>query len=396
MSGAAWDGPAERFHPPRLAVLLVPVILSLLVQVPVAIVIAIWTRPGPLLAIGEIAIAAFGPLALLASRRFPGPTVAVVSAAALADVLLGPDLGPPYVAIAFAIGLAVLRGALGWALISVGTAWLAAILLAPIIGLDWPPFRIVLTTLALAACFGIGWFARRRRDRAAAYREETIRRRRAAEEAERLRIANELHDVLGHSLSLINVQAGVALHLLDRDPSHARGALEHIKAASRSALDEVRGVLGVLRSDAPDDPPLVPQQGFADLDRLMAGVRSAGLDVILEDPAGLVTASASTPIGGSQPPWAVQLAAYRIVQEALTNVLRHASAKRAIVRIAREPGELVITVDDHGRGIGDAVPGGGVLSMQSRAELLGGAVEVGVAPAGGTRVTARLPWREES
>ncbi|MBO9578732.1 MAG: response regulator, partial [Microbacteriaceae bacterium] len=368
MSGTVWDGP--RFRPPAAAVLLVPVVLSFLVQVPAAIVIAVVTRQGVRLGLLEVVVAAIGPLALLASRRFPGPTVAVVAAAALGDLLIGPDVGPPYVAIAFAIALAVARGALPWALVSVGTVWLAALLLAPLVGLAWPPPRIAFTTVVLALCFGIGWFARTRRQRAIAYREDAARRRRDAEEAERLRVANELHDVLGHSLSLINVQAGVALHLLDRDPEHARGALEHIKAASRAALDEVRGVLGIVRGSAADDAPLVPQQGLADLARLFAGVRSAGLRVEVEDPAG---------IQQQLPPWPVQAAAYRIVQEALTNVLRHAGASRAVVTLAHELGELRVDVEDDGRGIGDAPPGGGRRDPHRRPAALAGGVMIRVA-----------------
>ncbi len=385
MSGTVWDWP--RFRPPPAVVLLAPVVLSLLAQLPAAVVIAIANRQGVALGLVEVGLAAIGPLALLASRRFPGPTVAVVSAAALADLLIGPDIRPPYVAIAFAIALAVARGALPWALVSVGAVWFTAILVAPSLGIVWPPPRIALMTVGLALCFGVGWFARTRRQRTIAYREAAARRRREAEEAERLRVANELHDVLGHSLSLINVQAGVALHLLDRDPEHARGTLEHIKVASRSALDEVRGVLGVLRSDAADEAPLAPQQGLADLTRLVAGVRSAGLEVALEDPAG---------VQQQAPPWAVQAAAYRIVQEALTNVLRHAGASRAVVTLAREPGELAIGIEDDGRGIGDAAPGGGLLSMRSRAELLGGRVDLGPAAGGGTRIGIRLPWPEAS
>lgn len=161
MSGTAWDGP--RFRPPPAAVLLVPVILSLIVQVPAAIVIAITTAQPLGLGILQVAIAALGPAALLAARRLPGPTVAVVAAAALADLLLAPDIGPPYLAIAFAIILAVARGALVWALASVGTVWLAAILLAPLAGVSWSPPRIAGTTAALAVCFAVGWFARTRR-----------------------------------------------------------------------------------------------------------------------------------------------------------------------------------------------------------------------------------------
>ena len=386
MSGTAWDGP--RFRPPTGAVLLVPVILSLLAQVPAAVVIAFATKPGLLLGVAEIALAALGPLALLASRRFPGPTVAVVSVAALADLMFGPDVGPPYIALAFAIALAVARGALIWALISVGTVWLAAIFLAPLAGLAWPPPRIAITTAVLALCFGVGSFARSRRQRAQAYRESFARRRREAEEAERMRVAGELHDVLGHSLSLINVQAGVALHLLERDPGHVRDALEHIKSVSHSALQEVRGVLGVLRGEGSQDAPLAPQPGLAELDRLVEGVRSAGLDVVLDD-----RLPADSP---ERAPWAVQAATYRIVQEALTNALRHALATRVVVSLARMPGELRCTVDDDGRGVGAAAVGGGLLGMRSRAELLGGQVDVGPAPLGGTRVAARLPWVGES
>ncbi len=110
MSGAAWDGPAERFRPPPAVVLLLPVVLSLLAQVPAAVGIAIVTRQGLGPGIAQVVIAAAGPLALLASRRLPGPTVAFVSAAALADLLLAPDVGPPYVALAFAILSTVVRG----------------------------------------------------------------------------------------------------------------------------------------------------------------------------------------------------------------------------------------------------------------------------------------------
>lgn len=382
MSGTAWDGP--RFRPPSVVVLLAPVLLSLLVQVPAAVVIALATTAGPGPAAGQITLAAIGPLALLAARRYPGITVAVVSAAALADLLLTPDVGPPYVSIAFAIVLAVVRGSLAWALASVGAAWLIALVLAPTVGLAWSPPRIAVTTIALALCFAAGWVARTRRQRALAERDAAQRRRREAEEAERLRVANELHDVLGHSLSLINVQAGVALHLLERNPGHARGALEHIKAASGAALAEVRGVLGVLRSDT--GAPLLPQQGLAELERLAAGVRSAGIEVAIEDPSGLLAA-----VSGDVP-WPVQAAAYRIVQEALTNVLRHAGARRTSVELEREPGGISITVSDDGRGFGDQAPTGGLLSMRSRAELLGGQLEVGASPAGGTRVRAILPW----
>ncbi|HKH08931.1 MAG TPA: histidine kinase dimerization/phosphoacceptor domain-containing protein, partial [Agromyces sp.] len=255
-----WDGPPpwvgrpERFRPPPGFVLWAPVVISLLVQVPAAIGIAAWLRPGWVVGLGQVTLAVIGPLALLASRRYPGPTVAFVSAAALADVLLTPDLGPPYVALAFAIVLAVARGAIVWAVVSVVVAWVSAIALGSVIGLSWHPFRIALTTVLLAACFGFGALVRVRRERAAEFRAEAMRRRQTAEQRERVRIARELHDVIGHALSQINVQASVGLHLMDRDPEQARTALGSIKATSKTALEEVRSVLGVIRGDG--DVPL--------------------------------------------------------------------------------------------------------------------------------------------
>ena len=371
-----WDGRPERFRPPAGFVLLAPVVISFLVQVPAAIGIAFWQHVGWPAGLLQVALAAAGPLALLGARRFPGVTVAVVAAAALADLLLTPDLGPPYLALAFAIVLAVARGAVVWAVASVVAAWVAAIALGAVIGVSWHPFRIAFTTLVLAACFGIGWFVRVRRARAATYRAEALRRRQTAEERERVRIARELHDVIGHALSQINVQASVGLHLMDRDPEQARAALGSIKDTSKTALEEVRSVLGVIRDG---EAPLAPQAELAELPRLVAGVRSPGLDAQLVDRLD------------APPRRAVQFAAYRIAQEALTNVVRHASASRAVVTVDHVGDELVLTVDDDGTGVRGA-EGSGILGMRERASLLGGAVDLTASPLGGTRVAAHLPW----
>jgi signal transduction histidine kinase len=371
-----WDGRPERFRPPAGFVLVAPVVVSLLIQVPAAIGIAVWQHLGWAAGLGQVALAAAGPIALLGSRRFPGATVAVVSVAALADLLLTPDLGPPYIALAFAIVLAMARGAVVWAVTSVVVAWAAAISLGAVMGLSWHPFRIAFTTLGLAACFGIGWFVRVRRSRAAQYRAEVMRRRQTAEERERVRIARELHDVIGHALSQINVQASVGLHLMDRDPEQARSALGSIKDTSKTALEEVRSVLGVIRDG---DAPLAPQAELAELPRLVAGVRSPSLDAQLVDRLD------------APPRRAVQFAAYRIAQEALTNVVRHASASKAVVTVDHVGDRLVLTVDDDGTGVqGDE--GSGILGMRERATLLGGSIELGPSPLGGTRVTAQLPW----
>jgi signal transduction histidine kinase len=382
-----WSGRPERFRPPPGFVLFAPVVISLLVQVPAAIGIAVWTHVGWAAGLAQVALAAVGPLALLGARRFPGPTVAVVAAAALADVVLAPDMGPPYIAVAFAIVLAVARGAVVWAVASVVVAWVAAIVLASAVGATWHPFRIAVMTLALAACFGIGWFVRVRRARASAFRAEAMRRRQSAEERERVRIARELHDVIGHALSQINVQASVGLHLMDRDPEQARTALGSIKETSKSALEEVRTVLGVIRDG---EAPLAPQAELAELPRLVRGIRSPDLDARLVD---RLTES---------PRRAVQFAGFRIAQEALTNVVRHARATQAVVTVERAGDEFVLTVDDDGAGPSafdgaDGEPAGvgegsGILGMRERAALLGGSVEIGASPLGGTRLTARLPW----
>lgn len=392
-----WDDRPARFAPPPAVVLLVPVVLSLLVQLPAAIGIAAWTHAPPAQAVLQIALAAAGPLALLASRRLPGPTVAVVAALALAAVLTGPEFGPPYLALGFAIVLAIVRGAPVWAAASVGVAWVAAIVLGAVAGRDWHPFRIALTTAVLGLCFAIGWFARTRRARAAAFREQAMRRRRSAEERERVRIARELHDVLGHALSQINVQASVGLHLMDRDPEQARTALSSIKASSKTALDEVRSVLGVLREG---EAPLAPQAELAQLPRLVAEFRVPGLDCRLLDR-----------LHGEVPARPTQFAAYRIAQEALTNVARHARASRVEVALDRDGDRLRLTVDDDGIGLSpaaeEAATGAialgeglnarrGLLGMHERAGLLGGSVEFAASPLGGTRVLAVLPWTAPS
>ena len=178
MPAPPWGSPPERYRrPPAAFVLLAPVVISLFVQVPAAIAIAVWTHVGWPAGLVQVALAVAGPLALLASRRFPGPTVVAVAALALADLLFTADAGPPYIALAFAIVLAVARGAVAWAAASTVVAWVAALWLGSVLGLSWHPFRIAATTFALAACFGIGWFVRVRSTRAAAYRAEAMRRR---------------------------------------------------------------------------------------------------------------------------------------------------------------------------------------------------------------------------
>ncbi len=199
---------------------------------------------------------------------------------------------------------------------------------------------------------------------------------------ERIRIARELHDILAHRISLINVQSSAGLHLMDRQPEQARFALTAIHNASKEALVELRATLGVLRQvDAPD--PRAPTPGLAQLGLVVGDARSAGLAVEL----AIDDQIPDLPAG-------VDLAAFRIVQESLTNVVRHARAASTTVSIAYRSRELLIDVLDNGSGSDGRSPasiGGGLLGMRERAVALGGDVEAGPLPGGGFRVHARLP-----
>ncbi|MFE3451226.1 sensor histidine kinase [Nonomuraea sp. NPDC059194] len=209
-------------------------------------------------------------------------------------------------------------------------------------------------------------------------KEEEARRR---ETEERLRIARELHDVLGHNISLINVQAGAALHGIRKRPEDAEEALRTIKETSKETLRELRATLGVLRQ-VDEDAPTAPTGSLRRLDEL---VRRTGLDV-------------STEVSYGDPPVEVDLAAARIVSEALTNVSRHSAAGSARLTITIEEsgteksGKMVITVEDDGPSV--VFTGGsgyGVRGMKERAAALGGTLEAGPRPEGGYRVVAELP-----
>jgi signal transduction histidine kinase len=225
-------------------------------------------------------------------------------------------------------------------------------------------------------------------------------RRRAGEE--RMRIARELHDVLAHNISLINVQAGVALHLMDEQPGQSRTALQAIKQASNDALGELRSVLDVLRQ-GDEQPPRAPASGLAQLDSLVAGAAATGLEVRTR------VEGAPRPL-----PAGTDLAAFRIVQESLTNVTRHAGpAASATVLVRYGPDDLTVQVDDDGRGAAagkgseaapgrrstdsdrqvrrSGRPGRGLLGMRERVAALGGELAAGPRPGGGFRMQARFP-----
>lgn len=374
-----------RFRPPAAVVLLVPVVVSLLVQVPGTIALSWWQRVPVAQAVTSIALAAASALLLLAARRLPGPTVAAIAALTAVDLLIPPLGGPPPVALVFAIVGAVVRGARVWALAAVGAAWLAVVVGAEFVGVDWHPARVAFATVGIALCFVLGEGIRARIRGAEERRAQLGARRRAAEQEERTRIARELHDVLAHSLSQIAVQSGVGLHLFDREPERAREALANIRTLSATGLDEVRGVLAFLRGDeigAPDTAPLTPQPQLAQLPGLVAGRSGLGLTVALDDR-----------LAGETPPSSVQTTAYRIAQEALTNVVRHSAASHATVTVERDADDLVLTVADDGAGIpATASERGGLRGMRERAQLAGGALTVDSGTRG-TAVVARLPWQ---
>jgi len=369
----------------------IPVIISLLVQVPASLVV--WDRlartlefrpPGDLLI--SLGIALVGPVALLFARRFPGPVVAIVAIAASADLLrAGGADGPPYISFAFAIGSAIVRDARLWAWVTIAVSWVGTIVLSHFVGVPFQPWRIIGVTIGILLVVGAAEGVRTRRERIEQMRSTIARRRQSEVQAERVRIARELHDVLAHSLSQINVQAGVGLHLMDKQPEKAAAALASIKETSKTALDEVRSVLGILRAEGGADPsaPLVPEPDLSRLEGLAASVSAQGAEVVLENRLGEV----------SQP---TQLAIYRIVQESLTNVVRHAHATRVWVDLNENDDSYLITIADNGTGPATASEhrGRGLLGMHERAELLGGSLTAGRRSSGGFEVVATIPKRE--
>ncbi|HUZ01431.1 MAG TPA: sensor histidine kinase, partial [Thermomicrobiaceae bacterium] len=207
-------------------------------------------------------------------------------------------------------------------------------------------------------------------------------RRQASEE--RLQMARDLHDMIGHNISLINVQAGVGLDLMDTQPEQARAALTAIKAVSKDALDELRTMLAALRQ-ADEDAPRTPAPGLERLDELVEATRAAGISVTVQV------------VGERQVlPAAVDLAAYRIVQESLTNVARHAGPATATVRLAYRADALDIAIEDDGcaptaNGASPPGTGTGIAGMRERAGALGGRLQAGPRSGEGFAVTAHLP-----
>jgi signal transduction histidine kinase len=335
---------------------------------------------------GAVVLLAASGLVVAFRRRWPSATLLAAFALTLTYWTIGYPRGPVFVGLIIAFVTAIWLGRRRVAIAvavagAVGFPWLG-----PLIGTadhnpDTGAQIAVVTWLVALATFAELLRAHRVRRAEAVRRREAEAQRQADEE--RMRIARELHDVLAHNISLINVQSGVALHLIDERPEQARVALEAIKQASKEALGELRHVLGVLRG-ADESPPRAPG-GLDGLDDLVERAEAAGLRLRIErtgEPRDV--------------PAAVDLAAFRIVQEAVTNTLRHAGASSSVVRLGYGPDDLTVSVDDDGRtGVvpapGSEGSGSGIAGMRERVATLGGELRAGPRPGGGFRVEARLP-----
>src|SRR5215813_7694073 len=358
---------------------------ALAVVLPVATYFAAHHQPGhrpfDAGAVGLV-IASAGALAL--RRRYPVAVLALVFGITLIYFVRGYADGPVWLPLIIAYYTATTRGHR----LAAGVAAVAGFAIFP--WLDYllrnkpAPSVAALTALAawLLVVLGAGEAMRIRRERAAAaarIREEEARRR-ASEE--RLRMARELHDSLGHYLSLISVQSAVALKLNQHLPEQAKASLEAVKQASKEALGELRSVLEILRQDG-ERAPRSPTSTLARLGDLVSQASAPGLEVRAE------TEGTVRPL-----PFGVDAAAYRIVQEALTNVARHAGPTAATVLVSYGEQEVTVQVDDDGRrpeARQQPSAGNGIAGMRERAAALGGELYAGPRPGGGFRVRARFP-----
>lgn len=356
--------------------------------------------------LGFVLLVASG-LVLAVRRRWPVPVFVTTAAVSVAYYTIGFSDGPGWIGLFVALYTLTAYGdgrrsltLAGVGIAGLATVWLvAAADIEPTAAIGWVFFRIAASIMAAA----LGESVRSRR----AVATEALERARQAErtreeearsrvDAERLRIAREVHDTVAHAIAIVNVQAGVTAYLLDKRPERAREALVTIEQTSAQALHEMRAVLGVLRDS---ENGRVPHPGLGQVNELTAMAREAGLDVKLD------VASSTTPL-----PSAVDHTVYRILQESITNVIRHVGPTRVTVALDYGTDALEVRVtDDGGRGAGgdDTVgarpragaadgrsatePGRGIVGMRERCGLLGGELSAGPRPCGGFEVRARLP-----
>lgn len=345
-------------------------------------------------------VAALAPLPLLLRRRFPFAGPALVFAVLAGTSLAASDAAAAdeFLTVGSAISLALAfwfagaqdEGEQAVAGAAVGLASLAVF--AGSAGRDFGVFDEngdfgILTLFVIGSCLSLAAFVLRRRAQRAADLErranhlerEREERTRAAVEVERARIASDLHDVIAHSVSVMTVQAGAARLLLAESPERARRPLEAVEETGRQALAEMRRLLGILRTDA-GGTGLAPQPGMANLNALLKRVRQAGLPVEL--------AVEGRP---EYLPPGVDLAAYRIVQDALANALEHAGRTRARVTVRYRRGALDLEISDDGPTGSDGRVRGGLVALRERVSVYGGALEAGPRTGGGYAVSAHLP-----
>ena len=327
-----------------------------------------------------IALGVAETLPLLVRRQRPLAVVAVVTGVAIAMIVAGVWELPLQLGVAL-YTLAATREDLLARLSAIAAALAVAILIPLAGGFDFGSEAVRILFLIAAWALGDGVGSRRaylseveaRAARLEREQEAEVQRVTAEEQA---RIARELHDVVAHALSVIIVQAGAADDVFALDPTLTREPIRAIDAAARAALGDLRRVLGILQADA----QYTPQPSLAALDGLIAQVRATGLDISLT-------------IEGAprRLPAAVDLSAYRIVQEALTNTIKHSGAEQAQVRV-RYGDDLGLDIRDDGRALtGESSGGSGLIGMRERVSLLGGTIEAGPSASGGYVVSARIP-----
>jgi len=329
--------------------------------------------------------------AVLAWRhRYPLLVLVISTAAVVVFSLLGYVNGVALLLPAVALGTAAamwpIRRSVAWAIATTLVLMGATAANNPL-GATSGGFVIIPANMAVALFAGIA--ISNRRAYVDSLRERAEREARRQVDEERLRIARELHDVVAHTMATINVQASAATQLLRDRPEQAAESLAAIRAASKDGLRELRAILNVLRhADEPADPTR-PVPGIARLDALAEGVRAAGLPV---------TVTVTVTGQARELPAVTDLAAFRIIQEALTNAVRHAGPATATVSVRYGAADLDVEITDTGHGGSPASEsngtGHGLRGMRERAAAAGGTIEIGPRPSGGFRVAARFPLDE--
>lgn len=353
----------------------------------VGLVFAQVAHQGGVVTPGEVVLLVAGGLVLAARRRYPVAVMVatyVITLAFQATQHFGRRGGAAWLAVIVAFVTAIYLRRRVAALVFLVVCYVVSLWGPAAIGEGRAPSAVFVLSLGagLVALLVGSELVRLRRQRSVALaqgrREEALR---AASE-ERLRMARDLHDIVAHNISVINVQANTALHLMDRQPDRARAALTTIHEVSKQALVELRSVLGVLR-DVDHEAPRSPVPGLADLGALLERSRAAGLAVQVVEKGK-----------PCQLPAEVDVTAYRIVQESLTNSTRHSGAGHATVRLSYCESDLVVEVDDDGPTVRAGRANGtgrGITGMTERAQALGGTLQAGPRPGGGFAVRARLP-----